>query len=78
MASTGSRREADQAGINPDNNPIKAETNIPNKIFCIDKIIVKLVVEVIIKAMTNTINKPTIPPKTDKKTASNKNCNKTK
>jgi hypothetical protein len=78
MASTGSSRDADHEGINPETNPISAETVNPNTMFLTDRVMAKSKKPLIIQVNISTSSKPTIPPKSDKKTASNKNCNKIK
>ncbi len=74
MASTGSSREAEIAGIAPDINPIKDESPNPKKIFPKDKTNEK---SSSVALTTIEINQtkitPIKPPNNDKIIASNKN-----
>jgi hypothetical protein len=55
IASTGSSREAVQAGIKPDINPINLKQPSPSKMFWNDKTSVKLVKFVTITLKASTI-----------------------
>ena len=73
MASTGFSREADQAGTNPENSPMMAETITPNRMLPNVKVRLKLKVLETNKVSRYTMSSPTIPPISDKNTDSNKN-----
>jgi hypothetical protein len=74
MASTGSSLDADIAGITPEINPIKVESEKPKNMFQNERIKLKSPVKFeAIRAVTQTKNKPTTPPITAKTMASNKN-----
>ncbi len=73
MASTGSRFEADKAGIIPDTIPITAETDKPKKIFSRVRIISKSEKLLITAVRIKTSKSPKTPPIKHKKTDSNKN-----
>ena len=78
MASTGFKRDADQAGIKPDNSPIRIETPTPNRIFPNVRIKSKSNMELTTNVSMYTMSRPTIPPISDKKTASKRNCSRIK
>ena len=75
MASTGSNLEAEIAGKIPEIKPINAANPVPSKIFPIPK--KKSKSKALVKTMdiSQTKNKPIIPPITESIIASNKNCN---
>ena len=75
MASTGSNREAEIAGITPDINPINVDKPKPKNILPKDNTNLKSspTNPFIIKEVIQTKNKPIKPPTTAKITASNKN-----
>ena len=73
MASTGSKREAFHAGINPESNPINIETESPKAIFPKVKIISNSVKAEIVSERSSIMVSPASPPKRARTTASVKN-----
>ena len=78
MASTGSSLDAENAGMIPEINPIRAETPIPRNTFPGVMIRWKLVLRETMTDRIITISNPTIPPINERKMASNKNWNRIK
>jgi len=73
IASTGSNLDAVIAGIIPETKPIIPDNPVPSIILSRLKINSKSKTLVTMRAIPQTINKPIIPPITDKIIASNKN-----